>query len=421
MSETRPRVLWLSNGLLESVDRGVTGTWLHAMADGLLKAGRIELGNITAGKVSELTRSDADGASQWIVPAAKNLGKDGLPDGKVVAAYLSAISEFNPDLIHVWGAETFPGLLTARGFVKCLALLEMQGLKGPLAQLYHGELTLREQLKCIGPKEIIRRSTIAQQSASFRKWGVFEQEMMRKHRFITAPSPWMAAHARAANPAARLFQNEIPLRKALFSCLPWTFTGAPIIFCSSSHPLPYKGLHTVIRAAKALRNHFPNIRVRIAGAHQADGFRRSGYVRWLNNEIRRHGLEPNIRWLGSIDSEQLCEELTRASLAVFPSYAESYGVAHAEAMTIGVPTVCAFNGGSTYLAENRKSALFFPAGDHVVCASQIKELIERRDLAEALGQAARTVALRRHDLTTIVDRQLQIYEECIRDSATPPV
>lgn len=406
--------------MLEPVDRGVTGTWLHAMADGLVNSGRITLGNITTGRVSELTRLDGEGVTQWIAPAVRKVGKDGLPNTKVVAGYLSAIEQFNPDIIHVWGAETFPGLLTARGVVKHPALLEIQGLKGPWAELYHGGLTLIEQLRCIGPKEIVRGSTIFQVSAFFRKWGVFEQEIMSKHRFITAPSPWMAAHALAAKSDARLFQNEIPLRKELLSCEAWSFTGAPIIFCSSSSPHPYKGLHTLVRAAKILRVHFPNLQIRIAGAHQAQSLRLSGYIRWLNGEIRRAGLESNVYWLGSIDAARLCKELAESSVAVFPSYAESYGVAHAEAMTIGTPSVCSFNGGSANLAEDGKTALFFPAGDHVVCADHVKRLFESRDLSESLSRTARSVAFRRHNLAAIVERQLQIYQDVLREYRAAP-
>ncbi len=422
MSEARPKVLWFSNAALTPMDPGDTGTWLHAMADGLLKSGRITLGNVTTGPVTELTRADAVGFQQWIAPAARKIGKNGLPSSISVSGYLTAIEEFNPDFIHVWGAETFPGLLTARGIARRPALLEIQGLKGPLAELNRGGLTFTEQLRCIGLKEIARRSSIFQESAFFRRWGVFEQEIMRKHRLITTPSSWMAAHVLAANPHARLFRNEIPLRKELLSCKPWEFHGAPTIFCSASSPQPLKGLHTLIRAASILRVHFPDLQIHIAGAHQRKGLLLSGYVRWLNGEIRNAGLEPNVRWLGSINATQLCDELLRSSVAVFPSFAESYGVAHAEAMLVGTPAVCAFNGGSAYLAEDGKSSLFFQAGDHVVCANEVKRLIENRALAESLSNTARSVALRRHDPTTIVERQLEIYKGFLREwraSAAP--
>jgi glycosyltransferase involved in cell wall biosynthesis len=415
MSEARTRVLWFSNATLTSLDPGDTGTWLQAMAEGLVKSGRVTLGNVTTGAVGRLTRVDTADVQQWIAPAARAIDRTGLPSSRVVSGYVAAVEGFAPDLIHVWGAETFPGLLTARGIVKPPALLEIQGLRGAYDRVNSGGLTFLEQLRCIGLKEVARGSTIFQESASFRRWGVFEQEIMRKHRFMTTPSSWMVAHALAANPSARLFRNEIPLRKPLLSCAAWTFHGAPIIFCSASSPQPLKALHTVIRAAAILRVHFPDLQIRIAGAHQRKGLRLSGYIRWLNAEIRAAGLESNVHWLGPIDATRLCDELNRCSVAVFPSFGESYGVAHAEAMLVGTPAVCAFNGGSSYLAENGKTALLFQAGDHVVCANQIKTLLEDRELASALSNASRTVAVRRHDTDAIIERQLQIYESFLQE------
>jgi glycosyltransferase involved in cell wall biosynthesis len=411
------RVLWLSNALLEPTDRGLSGTWLHAMAAGLLGSERIELGNVTTGRVEHLTRADYGRAAQWITPVVRRVGSDGLPDPRIVRDYQEALQAFKPDVIHVWGAETFPGLLVAREIVKGAALLEIQGLKGPWAEVYHGGLTPGEQLRCTGPKELMRRATIPQIAASFRKWGVFEQEIIKGFRFITTPSPWMAAHAWAANPTARLFENAIALRRELLACPSWGYTAAPILFCSSSYPLPYKGLHTLIRAAALLRRHYPNLQVRIAGAHQASGWRLSGYVRWLNGEIVRAGLGSSITWLGSINAAQVCEELRRCSAAVFPSYAESYGVAHAEAMAVGTPCVLALNGGSTFLAEPGRTGLFFPPGDHAVCASQIRILLENQAVAESISRLSREVAMRRHDSAGIVRRQLAIYHAVAADSA----
>jgi glycosyltransferase involved in cell wall biosynthesis len=330
--------------------------------------------------------------------------------------YLSAINEFVPDLIHVWGVESYPGLITARKYVNFPALIEIQGLKGAIAYFSDGGLTVKEKIMSIGLKEIILRSSIFQIKNSYKKWGIFEEEIISKHKFITTPSNWMEAHVKAVNPNALLYQNEIPLRKEFFSNKRWIFSGDPIIFCSASSPDCYKGFHVVIRALKLLKRRFPGVQLRIAGAHQLRGVRKNGYINWINKQVENTNLSGNVKWLGTLNSEQIVQELLQCSVVALPSFVESYGVAHAEAMAMGVPCVCAFNGGSAYLAENEKTSLFFQPGDHVMCAYQVERILLEKALAESVSDMARTTAMRRHNNEQIISKQIKIYEEVIAQS-----
>ena len=83
------------------------------------------------------------------------------------------MESFSPDLIHVWGTEKFWGLLTARDFIRGNVLLEMQGLKRAIAKYYEGGLTIREQLACIGVKEIIKNNVIPLQRKKYERWGEY--------------------------------------------------------------------------------------------------------------------------------------------------------------------------------------------------------------------------------------------------------
>ena len=407
------RILWFSNALFEKMDRGVTGTWLHAMSKGLTSSGKVELANITPGKVKSLVRQDYEQIKQWVVPFESVSKTTGLPGNRLVQYYLDVIEEFKPDLIHVWGVESFPALITSRYKHNIPSLLEIQGIAGIVAKYVDGGLSFGEIVRCIGLKELLLRSSIFQTKQSYERWGYFEEEMIRNHQFITVPSTWMLANVKFINSNATLFQNEIPLRKEFFQNIKWHFSDSKVILCSSSSPIPNKGFHVLIRALKLLRNVFPDIQLRIAGAHQFEGIRKNGYITWLNKLIQENGLESHVTWLGSLSSEQLIPELLNCSVMALPSYVESYGVAHAEAMALGVPCVCAFNGGSSYLAENELTSLFFQAGDHVICAHQIARLLTSKELAESISVKAREKAIVRNDTNVIIAKQIQIYEEVL--------
>lgn len=406
------RIIWLSNKVQSNTDRGTTGTWLDAMAHGLLQSGEVELGNIAMGAMSQTTRQDCGAIRQWIIPS-RSQQRNGLLVARYISEIAHAVQEFSPDLVHVWGTESFWGLLTARGIIQYPALLEMQGLKGAIARVFAGGLSVRQQLACVGLKEILRRSTIFQGRRQFKDWGRVEREIIAGHRFITAQSMWLEAQIRAVNRDCQIFHNDFALREPFYAAESWRNPKNNVVFCSASYPSPFKGVHIAIRAIAILKERFPKIQLRIAGALQRHGIRQEGYVAWLNREARQLGVETNLRWLGPLTADQIVAELQQSSATLLPTFIEAYCLALAEAMIIGAPSVVSFVGGASLLARDEESALFFPPGDEAMCAYQLARLLTDRDLAERLSRKAREVALVRNDPQRIVENQLAIYRQVI--------
>jgi glycosyltransferase involved in cell wall biosynthesis len=407
------RILWLCNKVLSEHDSGTTGTWLDAMAQALTRSGEVELGNIAQGKVARCTRKDCGTIRQWVIPS-RPIGRDGLPPKSVIAEISQAIDEFAPDLVHIWGTESYWGLLTARGLIRVPALLEMQGLKGAIARVFAGGLTWEEQLRCIGPKEIIKRSTVFRQRKQFARWGRFEQEIIRGHQWITTQSDWIRAWVKSINPGCQFFHNDLALNSAFYSDF-WRLpvTDQKIIFCSAAYPVPYKGLHVAIRAIAVLKRRLTNIKLHIAGAHQRQGLRQEGYVAWLNRQVKELGVQDEVVWLGALTASQIVEQMRLASAMVLPTFIENCSTAMQEAMMFGIPLVVSYVGGLPSLARDKESALFFPAGDAEMCAYQLERLLTDRALAERIGKGAREIALDRNDPERIVRNQIDIYSNII--------
>lgn len=407
------KILWFSNKLINKQDIGGTGGWLDAMAVGLVDTGEIQLANITFGNVNRLLQTDYGQIKQWQVPYSPKFTKNGLPNTRVLNFYLDIVKEFDPDLIHIWGTESFAGLITARKATNHLTLLEIQGLKSSISKVYNGGLTFKEQLLCIGIKEILLRSSIFQLMNQYRKWAVFENEIIYNHTNITVLSKFMEANVKAINPEANLFNNEIILREIFYTGKKWHFTGVPIIFATSAYPAPFKGLHVIIRAIEILIKKYPKIQLRIAGKNTMTGIKKDGYINWLIKEIKRANLASNVIWLGALNGEQLVDELSKSSSIVLPSYNESYGLAHAEAMAVGTPCVCSYNGGYSHLGEDERTTLFFTPGDYVMCAFQIERILNDRKLSESLSKMAMIKTFSRHDKEKIIRNQIEIYNKII--------
>lgn len=406
------RILWLSPSLLTDRDEG-SGTWLRAMPAHLLRSGQVTLGNITMAGVSQPIRQDYGEVSQWLIPSVHKLGRDDLPSRRVISDIVEAAREFKPDIVHVWGTEYFWGLLTARKVLPYPSLLEIQGLKGPYSRVFTGGLSFKEILDCTGIKEIVRRATIIQNRKRYAEWARLENEIIAKHSNITTQSLWVEAWIRFLNPSCNLFHTELVLRDAFYESEPWRPSGEFKIFTSAVASVPYKGLHDAIRAVAILRDRMPSIRLRIAGAHQQKGIRQRGYVRWINGIVRRHNLSDNVDWLGPLSAEEVAQELTACSAALVPSHCETYCVAFAEAMQVGVPLVTSFNGGTAWLARDEESALFYQAGDEVMCAHQLWRILTDPELAERLSVKGRKIAGSRNNPEEIVSNQLQIYRRVL--------
>jgi glycosyltransferase involved in cell wall biosynthesis len=122
----------------------------------------------------------------------------------------------------------------------------------------------------------------------------------------------------------------------------------------------------------------------------------------------------SVDWLGPLDAGQIVDELQFCAVNVVCSFVESYCLALAEPMYLGVPCVTSFNGGTSWIAEDGKTALFFPPGDVVMCAHLIGSIFRERELGHSLSVNSRVTGLKRHNLEDITSRQYDIYQEISR-------
>ena len=411
------RVLWMCNVPLAGFDAMDTGSWLGCMARALVDSQRVELGIIAPNATAKQVRADTGSVSQWLVPHWFAVGRNGLPRSSVVAATLQAVAQFRPDVVHVWGTESFWGLLVARGMVTPPALLTMQGIKSEVGRWYWADLTGSERRSSTGPKEWIRAALChGSVPRVFQRWKTHEEEIIAAFPHVAHQTPWQAAHVRAVNRGASLYQMDLPLRREILGAAPWDGAASTPqrIFCSAAYCSPAKGLHVAIRALRHLRGAGLDVELRIAGKAPGSGFLADGYLRWLRAETQRQGLERCVRWLGPLHAADIVEELRLASAALVPSFIESYGLAVAEAQTLGVPVVAAYNGGAASLGRDEQTCLFFPPGDDDMCAYQLLRILTTRHLACQLSAEARRVALRRHDSERILQQQLAIYDKLCR-------
>ncbi len=328
-------------------------------------------------------------------------------------------SEINPDLVHIWGTENYWGMLLAKEIIKKPAVLDMQGILHACAQVYYGGLSNKELVQCIGLKEMLLPQLLLYfRKKNFETRVIIEKQINGHIENISVQSEWVQAHVLSLQENGNIFNTGIILRKEFYLAPAWEQKKIekPIIFSSSSGAIPYKGIHVLFRAIALLKKKYPDIQLHIAGKIEQRKLRQDGYTRWILKEATRLKILNNIKWLGALDANGIIEQFHVSSVVVVPSYVETYCLAFAEAMMVGVPTVASYAGAMPELAKHQESTLFFPVGDHTSCAYQIEKLLESKSLSQQISNNARAVGLKRNDPQTVVTQQLKIYEEILQKS-----
>ncbi len=139
----------------------------------------------------------------------------------------------------------------------------------------------------------------------------------------------------------------------------------PYIF-SVSTIQPRKNYQMLIRAFKDVANDFPH-RLIIAGGKG-----------WLYDEtlaeVNAQGLDDRVRFVGFVDDEDLPALYSDATLFVFPSLYEGFGLPVLEAMACGVPVVV--SNASCLPEVAGEAALLLPPQDQQAWTTAIRDLLD---------------------------------------------
>jgi starch synthase len=155
-----------------------------------------------------------------------------------------------------------------------------------------------------------------------------------------------------------------------------------------------KGLLDVLEAAHALR---ASTRLRISGPPDAISLERSATV------------AATVEFLGPITMQRMPEVYRQASVFVFPSLSDGFGLVVPEAMASGLPVIVSDHTGAADLVTEGVDGFVVPAGDADALADRLQLLESDPDLVARMGAQARATA-EANAWTRYQRRLLAIYE-----------
>ncbi len=173
---------------------------------------------------------------------------------------------------------------------------------------------------------------------------------------------------------------------------------------------PSKGFHFVIDALALLKEEFPDLCYRIAGARRAGA---EEYPEILRQRAREKGLEARVEIIEKfLSEEELSQEIANADVVVFPYPHHVIGSSGAitQALSMGASVIVS---PMPYFEDLGDTVL--RAGSTEEIASAIKNILTNPSLAEMLKKCAKSLAEERK-WTNLAQGYKKLYERAIHNN-----
>ncbi|MBZ0199744.1 MAG: glycosyltransferase family 4 protein [Ignavibacteriaceae bacterium] len=105
--------------------------------------------------------------------------------------------------------------------------------------------------------------------------------------------------------------------------------------------------------------------------------------------------------------------LSAFDIFIFPSHAEAFGIALAEAMAMGLPSVCSNSDGVLDIAVDDETGYLFTTRDGEDLKNKTEKLINSPETRTRFGIAARKRAVEHFDIEKLTDKVVELYNELI--------
>ena len=225
-------------------------------------------------------------------------------------------------------------------------------------------------------------------------------DCLRQVDAIHCVSEEMAAEVlRLVGPRDGVFVNRPAVETSRIRQRPPTEAGGPLRILATGRLVWKKGFDYLLAALARVARAGVQFHLEILG----DGELKDS----LQFSISDLGLDAYVTLVGGVSSAAVLERLQSTDLFVLPSVEEGISNAVLEAMATGIPIVTTDAGGMAEAVTNGVEGFVVPVRDIPALASRIEQLIGDPQLRTAMGNAARSRALRDFSL----ERQVAVYEQ----------
>ena len=181
------------------------------------------------------------------------------------------------------------------------------------------------------------------------------------------------------------------------------------IFCAAAL-IPRKNILVLINAVASMISKGIDVELRLAGS-----LANEEYIRKIRELIQERKLNKNIILLGSLNAEQIREELSAASIFALTSLEENSPMGIEEAMAAGIPVVTSNRCGMPYMVRDGESGFLVNPNDLNDIAHRLEQILTNDELRLSMGAKGKEIALDRFDSSKVAARTRDVYLKAICD------
>lgn len=393
------KVLWvqfapfgIAGEVLGMKGNGISGGWIASEYDALDKS-QVEVSFLCcSAAIKQTLHKKNDKAEAWCLPAPKiTYGKDYTR--QYSNEINGIINQVKPDLIHLWGTETFlPHIVTmlTPGIPK---VLYVQGLLG-MHERYVGGYITGEDKKYYRHANVVHKIVGKIRDRYFKKQVEFEHDIINNAKNVITDNQFTRAYCNSVSSGCRYYSHALLPSKIFTEAKKWNINTIERNTIFALYSLyPEKGLQQLLKALKIIKRDKPDIKVLVPGPYHIVNGKLNGkgmlpYETWLNNFIVENGLIENIEFVGPQSPAGMLSYFQKAHIFVNTSCMEVHSSTLREAMTVGTPSVSTLCGSVAEYLIHGENGLLYRYEEPEVLAWEILTILKDDDIAAKLSQNA---------------------------------
>ena len=419
------KVLWVTNtifpDLAKSINKNtpVVGGWMYGLAKDLARLDNIELTVATTKDAFNDYNTEIGNINYYLLKGINPITK--YYDKSLNTKWFKLIKEVKPDIVHIHGTEYAQGLSLMKTCPNLNYVISIQGLTSICSRYYNAGISYKEILRTITFRDIFKRQSILNEKKDFWKRGEkVEKEYIIRSSHIIGRTDWDKSHVKMINPNCTYhFCNE-SLRDSFYESRKWDITKVQkeTIFLSQAGK-PLKGLHKVLEALYLLKDEFPNLKLRVAGADIIGDntikskIKISGYGKYIKSLLNKFDLMDRVTFTGSLNEKQMILEYLNCNIFICPSSIENSPNSLGEAQLLGVPAIASYVGGVSNMISHGKTGMIYRFEEVEMLAQHIKSVFLTSELALDLSKESIIEASKRHNRRTNLNQLMNIYRNIV--------
>jgi glycogen(starch) synthase len=173
--------------------------------------------------------------------------------------------------------------------------------------------------------------------------------------------------------------------------------------------VPEKGVQVLLDAAPVILKSFPRACFVVAGT--------GPFADYLKIKAAELGLADKVYFTGYIDEQTKNYLYRSATVSVFPSLYEPFGIVALEAMVMGIPLVVSSCGGLDEIVEHGVDGLKAYPGDARSLAEQVCHMLEHEEGAALMAEHAYQKAIQKYSWHKIAEKTAEVCMEIVLSPA----